>query len=550
MKAIDFLNSSPHYFIFQKESNKTNFGGILFLIFLILMFFISLLYILDYALNEKYEIENYTVDTYEKIDYSQLDKLDFSPEINQEVSFIIKVVFNYYEGFYIDKNELIDNFFLQYGENYYKGYFCPLYECHNNRGDSFIIFNITKNKIFEKDSNHVEMEIKLFYKCNDTNCSNFPYYMIDDFTIITENFEIHHNESIPIITKDCVKSENKGLIEFDHECDYASSGQLSLYQHVQMDLEIATIQYKEKKGISRLFDKLIGNKNEYIITYIENDKTNCYYSDSPYKKKEGDYNSDDNENEVKDNVLYEYKDKYINNYSNFNRNEYNFKFNNDNKDNLNSSDDYLFEMATIYTKPSSKYQLYKRSFISFLDVIANIGALFSTFNFVFIFLYKFYAINFDNFQIIENILENNNKLNKNQISFNKSKIKTQTELTQINLENENMISPLIINNKEVEKDSNNDINEEDRKNINNIEENKVLPKDFYLNNAYFSKCRRSKKQDILDICNKIVSKYISIDYILSNLMILENLIKDYKWSEPGLNNLEKNKLISELLKIL
>ena len=124
------------------------------------------------------------------------------------------------------------------------------------------------------------------------------------------------------------------------------------------------------------------------------------------------------------------------------------------------------------------------------------------------------------------------------------------ELTQINLENENMISPLIINNKEVEKDSNNDINEEDRKNINNIEENKVLPKDFYLNNAYFSKCRRSKKQDILDICNKIVSKYISIDYILSNLMILENLIKDYKWSEPGLNNLEKNKLISELLKIL
>ena len=204
MKAIDFLNSSPHYFIFQKESNKTNFGGILFLIFLILMFFISLLYILDYALNEKYEIENYTVDTYEKIDYSQLDKLDFSPEINQEVSFIIKVVFNYYEGFYIDKNELIDNFFLQYGENYYKGYFCPLYECHNNRGDSFIIFNITKNKIFEKDSNHVEMAIKLFYKCNDTNCSNFPYYMIDDFTIITQNFEIHHNESIPVITKDCV----------------------------------------------------------------------------------------------------------------------------------------------------------------------------------------------------------------------------------------------------------------------------------------------------------------------------------------------------------
>ena len=90
------------------------------------------------------------------------------------------------------------------------------------------------------------MAIKLFYKCNDTNCSNFPYYMIDDFTIITQNFEIHHNESIPIITNDCVKSV-KSLLEFDYQCNYASSGQLSLYQRVQMDLEIATIQYKEKK---------------------------------------------------------------------------------------------------------------------------------------------------------------------------------------------------------------------------------------------------------------------------------------------------------------
>ena len=32
MKNFDFLSDSPKIFIFKKDSNKTNFGGILFLI--------------------------------------------------------------------------------------------------------------------------------------------------------------------------------------------------------------------------------------------------------------------------------------------------------------------------------------------------------------------------------------------------------------------------------------------------------------------------------------------------------------------------------------
>ena len=39
MNAIDFFKLPPQYSIFQKEKNKTQYGGVLFLIYLIIMFF-------------------------------------------------------------------------------------------------------------------------------------------------------------------------------------------------------------------------------------------------------------------------------------------------------------------------------------------------------------------------------------------------------------------------------------------------------------------------------------------------------------------------------
>ena len=59
MNYLDFLNDPPHHYIFGKRRNKTKFGGMLFLIYLIIMIFISLLYILDYAIHEQYDIESY-----------------------------------------------------------------------------------------------------------------------------------------------------------------------------------------------------------------------------------------------------------------------------------------------------------------------------------------------------------------------------------------------------------------------------------------------------------------------------------------------------------
>ena len=62
--------------------------------------------------------------------------------------------------------------------------------------------------------------------------------------------------------------------------------------------------------------------------------------------------------------------------------------------------------------------------------------------------------------------------------------------------------------------------------------------DFLANNFYFKKCCLSKKQELISLCNDIVSKYYSIDKIIYNQIKLENLFKDYIWNNPKLNTIK------------
>ncbi len=57
LHAIDFLSNQPRNFIFQKTSNKTNLGGILSLIYLIVFLIIAVSYFAFYALKDNYSIE-------------------------------------------------------------------------------------------------------------------------------------------------------------------------------------------------------------------------------------------------------------------------------------------------------------------------------------------------------------------------------------------------------------------------------------------------------------------------------------------------------------
>ena len=69
--------------------------------------------------------------------------------------------------------------------------------------------------------------------------------------------------------------------------------------------------------------------------------------------------------------------------------------------------------------------------------------------------------------------------------------------------------------------------------------------DFFLNNLYC--CFKGKKnQKIIYSCNQIVYNYASIDEIIKNQILMENLMKDYKWNNPRLNNIENNNLFIQL----
>ena len=57
LHRLDFFSNSPKNFIFQNTSNKTNFGGVLTLIYIILLLAIVIYHIIDYELKEDFYIE-------------------------------------------------------------------------------------------------------------------------------------------------------------------------------------------------------------------------------------------------------------------------------------------------------------------------------------------------------------------------------------------------------------------------------------------------------------------------------------------------------------
>lgn len=194
------------------------------------------------------------------------------------------------------------------------------------------------------------------------------------------------------------------------------------------------------------------------------------------------------------------------------------------------------------------YDEYKRIPKSFLDTIANICSLSITLlNGLSFTLVNFFGNNFDNYKIMESILNNNNKLNKNENKENNN-IDINGGLIP-NESNENK-NALIIN----DEDNNEGNNDNDNNNLNNDHENN-LPDlnffDFLFNAIYDDRCKCCKKdiKKLIQKCNEIIAKYYSIENIIYNQIKIENLMKDYRWNDPRLNNLDNNELITQLKNI-
>ena len=57
LNVLDFLSSSPNNYIFQKQSNKTNFGGVCQMLSIVLILGFAIYYLIKYFRKDPYSIE-------------------------------------------------------------------------------------------------------------------------------------------------------------------------------------------------------------------------------------------------------------------------------------------------------------------------------------------------------------------------------------------------------------------------------------------------------------------------------------------------------------
>ena len=464
MHFLDFLNEPPKIYIFQKEKNKTNFGGVLFLIYIIIMIMISLIYIFDYAFNDKY--------TYEALSFrnSTNDKAELERIYNDPAFYP-----------YIDLNfsfQDTDKFAIENPRE-------PEYwKYHEN--SSYYNFKVKAYDVFSV----------IYYRCGtDENCRSIHEFRKKVFAnsfgrlqIKYPKNEINHGKDIPVY------ENNSEFVDcyFYFHSDERDIGLRYIYY------EWEKVKYVDQKS---LLDVITKRKTDYIFGHINN----------------------------KYDIFEEYEDY---------KHEIKMKFN-------NSDSKYYYYLplfTVIMINNHQEYLYYKRSKVSILDVIAKVGSLFSTIKFFFTFFFYFYAKNFDNYKIFQSLFEHKYPKGSNiKIKFDKFSEKAKIKDVQPNQKNLLSINNDIDTNDELEE---NNKNEKDK---NESEDDIILEKlgffQFFFNNIYCKCCKRIKNQDTINNINEIIYKYLSKDYLLYSGLLFENLLEDYKWNNPLLNDIHNNNSI-------
>ena len=233
MKAIDFLSKSPNIYIFKKEAYKTNFGGFLFFIFFIIMLVITASYIIDYVLNDKYEIEYLKmINQVEEID---IERMNEDPNLNPTLEFVLQVL--------EPMSAITDNFVMLYekDEEIHLGNLGKYYNTSDGLSFNFFLNSSASN-----------LTMYLAYYCGaDPNCT-----INDEEHYISEDSKIYYQLLVPIAFINH-ESSNPFIYEKIFQSFFYDSNFKSYKRYVY---EWNVIKYKEKKGISRLFDNILGIK--------------------------------------------------------------------------------------------------------------------------------------------------------------------------------------------------------------------------------------------------------------------------------------------------
>ena len=465
MNGLDFLSGAPKNMIFERNSNKTNLGGFLTLIYLTIVLLITAFYIYDFVSNNSYEV-SYTYD-YQYLDEDEfIQKRYLDDNYNTKLNFNFRLSGDAYEDF----NE--SNFFLFF------------YDPYEGKELKFGV---------DEESRVYDLSFYLFYKCED---------VIDGECIIREEDKAYIN----LYNLDF----NYTGFKLDHQNPESPIKRDYMFNRLYFNmnekitltrLKWKTIIYKEEPG---MLDSLFGEKKEIIGgEFLDPVVSSIDLKDFP----EG----------------------------------------------LEFLSEGLKLVTIIYSfldDPKNYYDIYSRKKKSIFDSIANICSLSLTIYNLFIFIFcNFYSKNFDNYKIIEKILIKNKKGKDINIDYNLFEENEfieddnkMTELPEYKEKSETLIDTYT--NKDII------INEEESSKKYKDKDIRILPKlhfyDFFFNGLYKRKCCNSKKQELLSTCNEIIFKYYSVDYILYNQLMLENLFKDYKWNNPKLNNVLNNDLMNNL----
>ena len=167
-------------------------------------------------------------------------------------------------------------------------------------------------------------------------------------------------------------------------------------------------------------------------------------------------------------------------------------------------------------------------------------------------IFSFYSKNYDNYEVVGKILNQPKEKKENNMLNSTSKKEDRNNITNDINNIDRVIEYYSSRNKNElnrqEYNVNNDLGlvEENNQEHSSIPLKQLHFYDYFFNNVYSKCCRKIQNQELINISNEIIYKYLSIDSLLYNQIKLENLFKDYKWNNPELNGIQNNNMINKL----
>ena len=484
---VDFLSSSPQGFIFQNSSNKTNFGGVLSVIYLIILIIIIASYLVFFLIEDNYKIEYLY---YEKIlTPKERTEKRSNPKYNPKIDFDIHL----YQG---NKEDTEDRFIIK--DFYQKGY--P-----------------TINKIGKYNKHITEVDWIILYDClnnNSSNCSIDETKTFFEYLTLEINFKgyifDHQNKKSPF-----------HILE-DGYLTYTPS--FSLSNPVARGNIWSVVKYKEEKGFFAIFD-IFRDKNEdddkYIGTVVKS------FEEEDLSK---DFNTKNifYRDQINNNTYHYYKvigELYFfidyNHFEEYKRTPKSFWDTIANICSLGMTvfSGFTYVFINYYSNNFDNYKIMEKIISNSNKKIEKRQKELKQIEL---------SNDFKNEEKTDNLIDNSDEDNNNIILIDNN--------DNNNIDNEDK-NELLKNNKD-----NNTSDSDDFPKLRFI--------DFLLNNLYSDKFCKQNRQKIIHICNEIISKYYSIECILYNQIKFENLLKDYKWNDPQLNKFDNNELIIKLNNII